>query len=225
MGVFLFPGSLSLTVFFTWYSLAIISNSVVYGSTFTLQSILNVILLRRTLNCDSDLLDGSFDWEQSMAVLLIDAFSIIILNLAFPGSSFYYYPSWNSFDCGVHWKYFCLFLAVLWIVILPCDTFIVVLSDSTLDMSVIFSGSPFVFDTPCKYFCLQHSNAILLIVVLPGSIRLDSYYNFCSFECSIAVVFIIIIPDNTILLYSLAVILIVILRGILFNFGTLSYFF
>ena len=162
-----------------------------------------------------------------MAVLLIDAFSIIILNLALPGSSFYYYTSWNSFNCGIHWKYFCLwnFLAVLWIVILPCDTFIFVLSDSTLDMSVIFSGSPFVFDTPWKYFCLQHSTTILLIVVLPGSIRLDSYYNFCQLDCSIAVVFIIIIPDNTILLYSLAVILIVILRGIIFNFGTLSYFF
>ena len=135
-----------------WYSLAFISYSVVYGSTFTLQSILNVILLRRTLNCDSDLLDGSFDWGHFMAVLLIDAFLIIILNLALPSSSFYYYTSWNSFDCGIHWKYFCLwnFLAVLWIVILPCDTFIVLLSDSTLDMSVIFSGSPFVFYTPWK---------------------------------------------------------------------------
>ena len=59
MGVFLFPGILSLTVFLLWYLLAVISNSVVYGSTFTLQSILNVILLRRTLNCDSDLLDGT----------------------------------------------------------------------------------------------------------------------------------------------------------------------
>ena len=59
MGVFLFTGSLSLTIFLLWYSLAVISKSVVYGSTFTLQSILNVILLRRTLNCDSDLLDGS----------------------------------------------------------------------------------------------------------------------------------------------------------------------
>ena len=164
-----------------WYSLAVISNSEVYGSIFTLQSILNVILLRRTLNCDSDLLDGSIDWGHSMAVLLIDAFSIIILILALPGSSFYYYTSWNSFDCGIHWKYFCLwnFLAVLWIVILPCDTFIVVFSDSTLDLSVIFSGSPFVFDTHWKYFCLQHFTAILLIVVLPGSIRLDNYYIFC----------------------------------------------
>ena len=63
-------------------------------------------------------------------------------------------------------------------VILPCNTFIVVLSDSTLDMSVIFSGSPFVFDTPWKYFCLQHSTAILLIVVLPGSIRLDIFLFF-----------------------------------------------
>ena len=110
-----------------------------------------------------------------MADLLIDAFSIIILNLALPGSSFCYYTSWSSFDCGIHWN----FLAGLWIVILPCNTFIVVFSDSTLDMSVIFSGSHFVFDTPWKYFCSQHSTAILLIVVLPGSIRLDSYYNFC----------------------------------------------
>ena len=89
--------------------------------------------------------------------------------------------SLNSFDCGIHWKYFCLlnFLAVRWIVILHCNTFIVILSDSTLDMSVIFSDSPFVFDTPWKYFCLQHSTTILLIVVLPDSIRLDSYFNFC----------------------------------------------
>ena len=56
---------------------------------------------------------------------------------------------------------------------------IVGLSDSTLDMSVIFSGSPFVFGTPWKYFCLQRSTSILLIVALPGSIRLDSYFNFC----------------------------------------------
>ena len=142
------------------------------------------MLLRRTLNCDSDLPDGSFDWGHSMAVLLIDAFSIIILNLALPGSSFYYYTSWNSFDYGIHWKYFCLwnFLAVLWIVILPCNTFIVVLSDSTLDMSVIFSGSSFAFDTPWKYYCLQHSTTILLIVVLPGSNRLDSYYIFLLIE-------------------------------------------
>ena len=87
MGFFYSP-AVFLTVFLLWYSLAVISNSVVYGSTFTLQSILNVILLRRTLNCDSDLLDGSFDLGHSMAVLLIDAFSIIILNLALPGSSF-----------------------------------------------------------------------------------------------------------------------------------------
>ena len=68
-----------------------------------------------------------------MAVLLIDAFSVIILNLALPCSSFYYDTSWNCFDCEIHWKYFCLwnFLAVLWIVILPCNTFIVVLSDNT----------------------------------------------------------------------------------------------
>ena len=151
---FFIPRQSFFNSFLLWYSLAVISNSVVYGSTFTLQSILNVILLRRSLNCDSDFLDGSFDWGHSMAVLLIDAFSIIILNFALPGRSFYYYTSWNSFDCGIHWKYFCLwnFLAVLWIVIVPCDTFIVVLSDSTLDMSVIFSGSPFVFDTPWKYF-------------------------------------------------------------------------
>ena len=176
MCFFLFPGSLALTVFL----LAVISNPVVYGSTFKLQSILIVMLLRRTLNCDSDLPGGSFDWGHSMAVLLIDAFSIVILNLAHPGSSFYYDTSWNSFACGIHWKYFCLwnFLALFWIVILHCNTFIVVLSDSTLDMSFIFSGSPFVFYTPWKYFCLQHATAILLIVVLPGSIRLDSYF-FC----------------------------------------------
>ena len=29
----------------------------------------------------------------------------------------------------------------------PCNNFIVVLSDSILDMSVILSGSPFIFDT------------------------------------------------------------------------------
>ena len=112
---FLFPGSLSLTVFLQWYSLAVISNSVVYGSSFTLQSILIVMLLRRTLNCDSDLPGGSFDRGHSMAVLLIDAFSIVILNLALPDSSFYYDTSWNSFDCGIPWKYFCLwnFLSVL----------------------------------------------------------------------------------------------------------------
>ena len=88
-----------------------------------------------------------------MAVLLIDAFSVVILNLTLPGSSFNYDTSGNSFDCGIHLKNFCLwnFLAVLWIVILPCNTFIIVLSDSTLDMSVILSGSPFVFYTPCKY--------------------------------------------------------------------------
>ena len=76
-----------------------------------------------------------------MAVLLINAFSVVILNLALPGSCFDYDTSWNSFDCDIHLKYFCLwnFLAVLWIVILPCNTFIFVLSDSTLDMSVIYS--------------------------------------------------------------------------------------
>ena len=95
-----------------------------------------------------------------MAVLLIDAFSVVILNLAIPGSSFDYDTSWNSFDCDIHWN----FLAVLWIVILACNTFVVVLSDSTLDVYVILSGSPFVFDTPWKYFCLQHSTAILLIL-------------------------------------------------------------
>ena len=59
-----------------------------------------------------------------------------------------------------------------------CNTFIVVLSDSTLDMSVILSDNLFLFDTPWKYFCFQHSTAILLIVVLPGSFRLDSPFNF-----------------------------------------------
>ena len=68
-----------------------------------------------------------------MAVLLIDALSVVILNLALPCISFDYDASWNPFDCGIHWKYFCFwnFLAVLWIVILPCNTFIIVLSDST----------------------------------------------------------------------------------------------
>ena len=100
------------------------------------------------------------------------------------------------FDCDTHWKYFCLwhFLTVLWIVIHPCNPFIVILSDRTLNMSIILSCSNFVFDTPWKYFCLQHSTAILLIVVLPGSIRLDSPFNFgiswhfCYLECSLAVI-------------------------------------
>ena len=50
-----------------------------------------------------------------MAVLLIDAFSVVILNLALPGSSFYFDTSWNSFDCDIYLKYFCLWnsLAVL----------------------------------------------------------------------------------------------------------------
>ena len=73
-----------------WYSLAVISNSVVYGSTFTLQSILIVMLICHTLNCGSDLPGESYDLGHSMAVLLIDAFSIVILILALPGSSFYY---------------------------------------------------------------------------------------------------------------------------------------
>ena len=114
--------------------------------------------------------------------------------------------------------------------ILASNTFIIVLSDSTLDMSVILSGKPFVFDTPWKCFCLQHSTAILLIVVLPGSIRLDSPFKFgiswqfCQLDCPLAVVFIVIIPDNTILLYSLAVILVFLLILINlsshFDFGT-----
>ena len=97
-----------------------------------------------------------------MAVLLIDAFSVVILNLALPGSSFDYDTSWNSFDCAIYWKYFCmsLFLVVLWIVILPCNIFIV-LSDSTLNMSVILSCSHLVFDTPWNCFCLRPSTAIL----------------------------------------------------------------
>ena len=99
-----------------------------------------------------------------MAVLLIDAYSVVILNLSLPGISFDYDTSWNSFDCDIHWKYFCLwnFLAVLWIVILPCNTFIFVLSDSTLDMSIILSGSLFVFTLP-------GSTYRLLILVYPGS--------------------------------------------------------
>ena len=114
-----------------------------------------------------------------MTVLLNDAFSVVILNLALPGSNLIILlgiPLIVKFTG----RTFCLwnFLEVLLIVILPCNTLIVVLSDSTLDMSVILSGSPFVFDTPFKYFCLQHSTAIRLIVVLPGSIRLDSPFNF-----------------------------------------------
>ena len=84
------------------------------------------------------------------------------------------------FDCDTHWQYFCLrhFLAVLKTVIFPCNPFIVILSDSTLNVYVKLSGSPFVFYTPWKCFCLQLSIAILLIVVLTGSIRLDSPFNF-----------------------------------------------
>ena len=91
-----------------------------------------------------------------MAVLLIDAFSVVILNLALPCSRFDYDTSWNSFYCEIHWKYFYLwnFLAVLWIVILPCNNFIVVLSDSILDISVILHVSPFVLTHPgCIFVC------------------------------------------------------------------------
>ena len=181
MVCFFIPRHSLFNSFLLWYSLAVISYSVVYGSTLTPQSVLIVMLLRRTLNCDSDLPGGSFDWGHSMTVLLFDAFSIVILNLALPGSNFYYDTYWNSFDCGIHWKHFWLwhFLTVLWIVILPCNTFIVVLSDSTLDMYVIFSGRPFVFDTPWKDFCFWHSTAIPLNVILPGCICHDSYFNFC----------------------------------------------
>ena len=56
--------------------------------------------------------------------------------------------------------------------ILACNTFIVVISDSSLDMSVILSG--FCFYTPWKY----HSTEILLIVLFSGSICLDSPFNF-----------------------------------------------
>ena len=97
-----------------------------------------------------------------MAVLLIDAFSVVILNLAPPpGSSFDYNTSWNSFDFDIHWKFICLwnFLAVFWIVILPCNTFIVALSDSTLDISVILSGSTFVLTLPgSALFAALHFN-------------------------------------------------------------------
>ena len=72
----------------------------------------------------------------------------IPLILTFTGSTFL----WN-------------FLAVLWFVIPPCNTFIVLLSDSTLDMSVILSVSPFVFDTHWNFFFL----AVLLIGMLPCS--------------------------------------------------------
>ena len=43
---------------------------------------------------------------------------------------------------------------------------------------VILSDNPFAFDTPLKYFCLQHSTAIILIVILPGSVCLDNPFNF-----------------------------------------------
>ena len=80
-------------------------------------------------------------------------------------------------DCDIHWKYFCLcdFLAVLWIVILACNRFIVVFSDRTLDMSVILSGSPFVLTlpgsstNPLKSFRLWYSLVVLLIRMLPCS--------------------------------------------------------
>ena len=77
------------------------------------------------------------------------------------------------FDTVTHLKYFCLwhFLAVLWIAIL---------SDNTLNMFVILSGRLFVFDIPWNYVWLQHPTAIILIVVLHGSIRLESHFNFDS---------------------------------------------
>ena len=129
-----------------------------------------------------------------MAVLLIDAFSVVILNLALPGSSFDYDTSWNSFDCDIHWKYFSLwnFLAVLWIVILPCNTFIVVLPGSTL---VILSGSPL-------FLTLPGSTYRLLILVFSGS--------FVNWNARL---------QSFLLLYSLAVILFVILPSIPFNCG------
>ena len=37
-----------------------------------------------------------------MAVLLIDAFSFVILNLVLPDSSFDDDTSWNFFDCDIH---------------------------------------------------------------------------------------------------------------------------
>ena len=42
-----------------------------------------------------------------MAVLLIDAFSVVILNLALPGGSFDYDTFWKSFDFDIHWKFVC----------------------------------------------------------------------------------------------------------------------
>ena len=65
-------------------------------------------------------------------------------------------------------------MVVLWIVILACNTFIVVFSDSTLDMSVLLSLAVLCFKTPWKY----QSTEIILIVVLPCSICLDSPFNF-----------------------------------------------
>ena len=110
-----------------------------------------------------------------MSVLLIHAFYVAILNLSLRCSIFDYDTYWNFFDCDIHWKYFCLWnsLAVLSIVILGCNTFIVLLPDSNLDMSVKTLWQSFCFDSPWKY----HSTEILLIVLLPGSICLDSPFN------------------------------------------------
>ena len=72
------------------------------------------------------------------------------------------------------------------------STFVCALPGSTLDCNtplqsvlflysltvVILSDNPFAFDTSWKYFCLQYSTAIILIVILPGSDCLDTPFNF-----------------------------------------------
>ena len=96
--------------------------------------------------------------------------------------------------------------------ILPCNPFI--LYSLTV---VTLSDNPFAFDTPWKYFCLQHSTAIILIVILPGSVCLDCPFSFgiswhfYKLKCSLQVVLIVMVPENTLLLYSLTVVLFVIL--------------
>ena len=122
---------------------------LIYSSS---QSVLIVMLLRRTLICHSP---WQFFWlGHSMAVLLIVAFPVVILNLALPCSSFDYVTSWIPFDCDANWKYFCLwhFPAVFWTVMLPCNPFIVTLSDSSY--------------TLWQSFCFWHSLEILLFAAL-----------------------------------------------------------
>ena len=77
----------------------------------------------------------------------------------------------SIFVFGTFWQYFGLGYS-------HALTFIVVFSDSTLDMSVILSGSPFVLTlpgstTPLKFFRLWYSlvvfvSTVLLIFEFPG---------------------------------------------------------